>query len=126
MKKLALSDFNPLPTKISLQDANGKEIRAIALRRFDLLAQIWVGEEFGSYEEFESLLRSTKPGEVWKAILKTAHHLLEDSSPFPSWEELGKCFATPKELLALQEAILRSMGNSMPLEESGESAEKKS
>jgi len=119
--KFGLEDLNPRPCDIEVE-MNGKTY-TFRLRKFSLMTQIWVRQEWGSEEAFNQALdpksqinKETSQGKYIEALCKTLHHLLEDKARFPTWVDFAQEIGSgPKELMNLGKALMVVIGLSQPL-----------
>ena len=131
MKGLNLDDLNPVAAVIEIEI--GGETKRYDVRKFNLLAQMWVRKEFGTEAAWQQAMDPTSElnrGQdqlpYLEALCKTMHHLLVDKTDFPTWEDFALAVGTGQtEQLNLGKAMLTVMGLSQAVTDQAVAAGKK-
>lgn len=126
-----LSDLSPRGCIIAI-DVDGEK-KQLRLKKFSLMTQIWIREEFGSADAWAKAIdpnseanKKSDSALYIKAVCKTIHHLMEDKDVFRRWEDLAEACASPNEILNLSRALLETVGISQPsVDKTMEKAKKK-
>lgn len=102
MIKLSLEDLKPAEASFELTSKPGK---VYTLRVFSLAERIWINQRFGK-EKIETIFQTQSIPE----LAEIAHHLLKDSSDFPTFMDFAKAIVSLKDNVSITTALLATIG----------------
>lgn len=116
--KLDLNDLKPKECLLELSDFPGKKY---TVKKFSLAMQIWMRDRFGP-EGIGGIFKNQKLPEISEIV----HHLLKDTSDFPTLESFQEAIVTQQDRVNVLTAVLETIGISQPvIKKLSDDAEKK-